>query len=122
MIVLIAMYAKGLASHARRRNTFVRAAGCGCASGAEEAANAAAQSLKAVNQGAGLIVMQVAGVHETARYTAHLLMATSDDCIPGYARVAGAVHEHGCALFGQLFHPGREIMESQDGTAPSCVS
>ena len=68
--------------------------------------------------GAGLIVMQVAGVHETARYTSHLLMATSDDCIPGYARVAQAVHEQGCALFGQLFHPGREIMESQDGTLP----
>ena len=68
--------------------------------------------------GAGLIVMQVAGVHETARYTSHLLMATSDDCIPGYARVAEAVHGHGCALFGQLFHPGREIMESQDGTLP----
>ena len=68
--------------------------------------------------GAGLIVMQVAGVHETARYTAHLLMATTDDCIPGYARVADAVHAHGCALFGQLFHPGREIMESQDGTLP----
>ncbi|WP_353228310.1 FAD-dependent oxidoreductase [Novosphingobium sp.] len=68
--------------------------------------------------GAGLIVMQVAGVHETARYTSHLLMATSDACIPGYARVAEAVHGHGCALFGQLFHPGREIMESQDGTLP----
>ena len=68
--------------------------------------------------GAGLIVMQVAGVHETARYTSHLLMATSDDCIPGYARVAQAVHEQGCALFSQLFHPGREIMESQDGTQP----
>ena len=68
--------------------------------------------------GAGLIVMQVAGVHETARYTSHLLMATSDDCIAGYARVAQAVHEHGCALFSQLFHPGREIMESQDGTLP----
>jgi len=68
--------------------------------------------------GAGLIVMQVAGVHETARYTSHLLMATSDDCIPGYARVAQVVHEQGCALFGQLFHPGREIMESQDGTLP----
>ena len=68
--------------------------------------------------GAGLIVMQVAGVHETARYTSHLLMATSDDCIPGYTQVADAVHAHGCALFGQLFHPGREIMESQDGTLP----
>ena len=76
--------------------------------------------------GAGLIVMQVAGVHETARYTAHLLMATSDDCIPGYARVAGAVHEHGCALFAQLFHPGREIAEADGGLlsvayAPSSV-
>ncbi len=68
--------------------------------------------------GAGLIVMQVAGVHETARYTSHLLMATSDDCIPGYRRVAESVHAHGCALFGQLFHPGREIMESQDGSLP----
>src|SRR5262249_8764444 len=24
----------------------------------------------------------------------------------------------GCKLFGQLFHPGREIMESQDGSMP----
>lgn len=68
--------------------------------------------------GVGLIVMQVAGVHETARYTSHLLMATSDDCIPGYRRVAEVVHAHGCALFGQLFHPGREIMETQDGSLP----
>jgi 2,4-dienoyl-CoA reductase-like NADH-dependent reductase (Old Yellow Enzyme family) len=68
--------------------------------------------------GVGLIIMQVAGVHETARYTSHLLMATTDDCIPGYRRIAETVHGHGCALFGQLFHPGREIMESQDGSAP----
>ena len=68
--------------------------------------------------GVGLIVMQVSGVHETARYTSHLLMATSDDCIPHYRKVAEAVHPHGCALFGQLFHPCREIMESSDGTAP----
>lgn len=65
--------------------------------------------------GAGLIVMQVAGVHETARYTSHLLMATDDSCIPGYRRLADAVHAHGCVLFTQLFHPGRELMESADG-------
>ena len=29
--------------------------------------------------GAGLIITQVAGVHETARYTSHILMATYDD-------------------------------------------
>ena len=68
--------------------------------------------------GAGLIIMQVAGVHETARYTSHLIMATSDDCIPGYQAVVDACKPYGTRIFGQLFHPGREIMESQDGTAP----
>jgi 2,4-dienoyl-CoA reductase-like NADH-dependent reductase (Old Yellow Enzyme family)/thioredoxin reductase len=68
--------------------------------------------------GAGLIVMQVAGVHETARYTSHLIMATTDDCIPGYRAVVEACRPYGTKIFGQLFHPGREIMESQDGTAP----
>lgn len=76
--------------------------------------------------GAGLIVTQVAGVHETARYTSHLLMATDDACIPGYRRLAEAVHAHGCVIFSQLFHPGREIMESANGLlavayAPSAV-
>lgn len=67
--------------------------------------------------GAGLIVVQVSGVHETARYTSHILMATSDDAIPGYRALAEAVHRHGAKICGQLFHPGREIMETQDGTA-----
>ena len=68
--------------------------------------------------GVGLIVLQVAGVHESARYTTHVLMATEDDCIPGYRKIAEACHKHGTTVFGQLFHPGREVMESQDGTAP----
>ncbi|KAA0084580.1 FAD-dependent oxidoreductase [Mycolicibacterium sp. P9-64] len=68
--------------------------------------------------GAGLIVMQVAGVHETARYTSHVLMITDDSCIPGYRRLAEAVHERDCKLISQIFHPGREIMESQDGALP----
>jgi len=72
--------------------------------------------------GAGLVVVQVAGVHESARYTYHVLMATDDDCIPGYRRLADALHRHGCAVFGQLFHPGREIMESQDGSAPVALA
>ena len=72
--------------------------------------------------GAGLVIVQVAGVHESARYTSHILMVTDDACIGGYRRVADACHAHGCAVFGQLFHPGREIMESQDGTAPVAYS
>ena len=68
--------------------------------------------------GAGLIILQVSGVHESAKYTYHVLMADSDDGIPGYRKVADAVHAHGCKIFGQLFHGGREIMESQDGSLP----
>jgi hypothetical protein len=40
--------------------------------------------------GVGLIVVQVAGVHESARYTSHVLMATEDTCIPGFRRLAGS--------------------------------
>jgi 2,4-dienoyl-CoA reductase-like NADH-dependent reductase (Old Yellow Enzyme family) len=68
--------------------------------------------------GVGLIVCQVTGVHETARYTNHVLMATDDSCIAGFQRLAEAVHKHGAKLIVQLFHPGREMTESLDGSAP----
>jgi 2,4-dienoyl-CoA reductase-like NADH-dependent reductase (Old Yellow Enzyme family)/thioredoxin reductase len=76
--------------------------------------------------GVGLIVLQVSGVHETARYTNHVLMATDDSSIAGYRSVAQAVHRFGTVLFGQLFHPGREIAEADGGLlsvayAPSSV-
>ena len=67
--------------------------------------------------GAGLIVIQVASVHPTAFYTAHILQAHHDACIPGYQRLAAAIHAEGAKTFGQLFHPGREILGSDDGTA-----
>src|SRR5271169_318519 len=45
--------------------------------------------------GAGLIVIQVAGIHPTAKYSSHVLMADDDSCIPGLSRLADAVHAHG---------------------------
>ncbi|MFJ7142632.1 FAD-dependent oxidoreductase [Pseudomonas protegens] len=76
--------------------------------------------------GVGLIVLQVAGVHDSARYTSHVLMATDDACIDGYRRLADSCHAHGTVVLSQIFHPGREIMESADGLlavayAPSAV-
>lgn len=65
--------------------------------------------------GVGLIVLQVAGVHDSARYTSHVLMATDDACIDGYRRLAETCHAHGTLVLSQVFHPGREIMESSDG-------
>lgn len=72
--------------------------------------------------GVGLIVVQVAGVHESARYTSSVLMADDDSCIPGLARLAEVVHSHGAAIFQQLFHDGRELMESDDGTLPVALA
>ncbi len=68
--------------------------------------------------GVGLIVVQVASVHESAEYTAHALSAMNDACIPGFRRLAEAVHAEGAAIIGQVFHGGREIMDSDDGTLP----
>jgi 2,4-dienoyl-CoA reductase-like NADH-dependent reductase (Old Yellow Enzyme family) len=76
--------------------------------------------------GVGLIVLQVAGIHESAKYSSSILMADTDDCIAGYQKLVDAVRPYGTTLFGQLFHDGREMMESQDGSlsvalAPSAV-
>ena len=68
--------------------------------------------------GCGLIVLQVAGVHDNARYTSHILMATTDECIPGYRRMAEQGRHYNCRVFGQLFHPGREVFEGTDGSTP----
>ncbi len=48
----------------------------------------------------------------------HPIEVTSDDCIPRYRRLAEAVQSHDCRLFGRLFHPGREIVDSLDGSTP----
>jgi 2,4-dienoyl-CoA reductase-like NADH-dependent reductase (Old Yellow Enzyme family) len=72
--------------------------------------------------GVGLIVLQVSAVHHSARYSSHVLMATDDDCIDGYRKMADACHNHGAVVYGQLFHPGREIMETADGLAPVAYS
>ncbi|GAA1561660.1 FAD-dependent oxidoreductase [Brevibacterium picturae] len=72
--------------------------------------------------GCGLIVLQVSGVHETARYTNHVLMATDDSSVPGYRAVAEVVHRHGTTIFAQLFHPGREVMDGERGMAPRAVA
>ncbi|MCA3554508.1 FAD-dependent oxidoreductase [Aestuariivirga sp.] len=65
--------------------------------------------------GAGLIVVQVVGVHETSRYTEALLMGTSDDCIKPFSRLVDAIHGEGAKVFIQLFHPGRELLGRPNG-------
>ena len=67
--------------------------------------------------GAGLVIVEVAAIHESAFFSSHTIKGYIDDCIPGYRRLAQAVQGHGCAVFGQLFHPGREVFGGRpDGT------
>ena len=67
--------------------------------------------------GAGLVIIEVAAIHETAFFSSHTIKGYLDDCIPGYQALAEAVHYHGCKVFGQLFHPGREVFGGRaDGT------
>lgn len=72
--------------------------------------------------GAGLIMTEVALVHPSAVFVADPIRVDTDDCIPGYRRLAETLHGHETGLIAQLFHPGREIVASEDGTAPVSFS
>ena len=78
--------------------------------------------------GAGLIIMEAASVHETGVGSGRWVNIHDDSCIPGFRKVAEAVHAHGTPLFGQLYHPGRGDIagSTDDGTlgvtwAPSAL-
>ncbi len=72
--------------------------------------------------GAGLIMTEVALVHPGAVFVADPIRVDTDDCIPGYKRLADVLHGYDCGLISQLFHPGREIVATEDGTAPVSYS
>lgn len=57
--------------------------------------------------GAGLIVTEAARVHQTSMNSAPVIAAHDPKCIDGYSRIAELVRQQGCAIFGQLSHPGR---------------
>lgn len=76
--------------------------------------------------GAGLIITEAARFHATALSDSPELIINSDDCIPGYRRIADAVHHHGAKVFGQLSHSGRVSRRLRGGLrdvayAPSAV-
>jgi 2,4-dienoyl-CoA reductase-like NADH-dependent reductase (Old Yellow Enzyme family) len=72
--------------------------------------------------GVGLIIVQVVAVHESARYTAEVLMGTRDDSVPHFRRLFDAIHAEGAAAFVQLFHPGRELLWRKGGLVQTPVA
>ena len=72
--------------------------------------------------GAGLIISEIVAVHETAGFSSNLLSATDPDVIPAYARLVQACHRHGAAIIAQLFHPGREVVSTENGMLPVALA
>lgn len=66
--------------------------------------------------GVGLIITEVNVVHESAVYSPKFLSVANDDCIPGHKRLAEVLHAHGCGILAQLYHPGRSLRSSLDGS------
>lgn len=74
--------------------------------------------------GVGLVIQGSGIVHPTGMTFGGINQVWDDSCIPSYARVADAVHEHGAALFGQLSHLGRQgsgFPSQRELWAPSAV-
>ncbi len=57
--------------------------------------------------GVGLIITEAARPHGDTVTTSSYIDASTDKCIPGYRKIAEAVHKHGAKVFGQVAHGGR---------------
>lgn len=57
--------------------------------------------------GCGIVMTEVASVNsQTGRGNLRNLCTDKDEFIPGYKKMADAVHEYGSLLFVELYHPG----------------
>ncbi|MDA1319936.1 MAG: FAD-dependent oxidoreductase [Proteobacteria bacterium] len=68
--------------------------------------------------GAALTIIEAARVHPSGDSGRPAIRAYDKACIPGYAHLAEACQPHGCLVFAQLTHPGREMTLAADGTHP----
>lgn len=56
--------------------------------------------------GAGLIITEVTMVNPNGRHNPWQIAAFDDSHIPGLTKLAERVHQYGCKIFLQLYHPG----------------
>lgn len=69
--------------------------------------------------GVGLTTLEVTCVHPSS--VNNTLFGWNDDIIPGFAKIAAAMHKHGMKLFTQLWHGGQH-WPSADGAPPWSAS
>ena len=74
--------------------------------------------------GAAAIFIEATAVHETGLLTSHSIAGFDPAVVPVYRRLGDALRSHGCGLFLQLFHGGRERITAAPrpaAVAPSAV-
>ena len=72
--------------------------------------------------GTGLIILEGMTLHPSYGYKEAFLYAGDDQVIPGLRRVATSCHTYDTKVFGQLFHAGRAVRLSNDGSKPLAYS
>jgi 2,4-dienoyl-CoA reductase-like NADH-dependent reductase (Old Yellow Enzyme family) len=111
------------------RNRFVRSAtydGC-----AEKNGHVSQRQLEIYEElargGVGLIVTGITYVHTSGQISVFQNSLASDDCIPGFRKLAQTVHHRGAKIAVQLFHAGREVgkifkPQRKQALAPSVIT
>lgn len=72
--------------------------------------------------GTGLIILEGMTLHPSYGYKEAFLYAGSDNIIDGMSRLRNACQQFDTAVFGQLFHAGRAVRLSHDGSKPLTYS
>jgi 2,4-dienoyl-CoA reductase-like NADH-dependent reductase (Old Yellow Enzyme family) len=72
--------------------------------------------------GAGLQILAGSSIDSSAHTFEFQLRLDTDDAIPGFRRMADAVHAEGGVVLSQLLHAGRECYDSSDGSRPVAYS
>ena len=72
--------------------------------------------------GVGLIILESMTLHPSYGFEEAFLYAGSDNIILGLKRLSDACRRHDTPVFGQLFHAGRAVRLSHDGSHPVTYS
>jgi 2,4-dienoyl-CoA reductase-like NADH-dependent reductase (Old Yellow Enzyme family) len=72
--------------------------------------------------GVGLIIIEGMTLHPSYRFEDSFLYAGSDRIVPGLNKLAETCRAEGTPMFGQLFHAGRAVRLSHDGSKPLTYS
>ena len=72
--------------------------------------------------GVGLIILEGIAFHPSFEFESAYLNAGRDTIIPGLKKLSRSCREYGTSVFGQLFHAGRAVRYTHDGSKPLIYS